>query len=501
VEGLSRGPAFNLENNGFVNTRGQKENSRMKRRRIIPVIAIIVLSFLSLSLAQQREGRKMRTLKWIIMAGFFLFMLWPVESAFAQAMEVDTDRPGMDYKNFNLPRNLPTLCEQACKEDPNCKAWTYVNPGVQGPNARCWLKSGVPSPVKNPCCVSGVIEFKLKPPVTPKAIEKPELRPLPPPIQVLFPSKSSSLKTGEIVIIKWKSDHKDVKNIAKFRIDLLDSNKTLIKELTHPMGISFSGNLSFYQYDRQIPFNIPSGKYMIKISLISPHGIDGESGLFDIQSIPHLAGTKDEMLSKESIQGMLEPPNLVKVTNIQLVSLNPIFYAKKLATVEITAEITTDSQFKLGEFSSNPKDPINYAILKPKGKLVMKLFPAKNVSGYIEVVDYDLAHDNPFFLYPKNMVMNKGKNTIKFTIHVHPSMKNTLDFDGSWWGPLTLQGTYDNKKCKKEIDLRVQAYLNFENLKKDGWGLIPHTDVTTPRDEKEAKEGYLFFQFFDLNCN
>ena len=76
----------------------------------------------------------------------------------AVAMEVDTDRPGMDYKNFDLPSPDPKLCEDACKGDPNCKAWTYVKPEIQGSNARCWLKSGVPSAVKNNCCVSGVMQ-------------------------------------------------------------------------------------------------------------------------------------------------------------------------------------------------------------------------------------------------------------------------------------------------------------------------------------------------------
>ncbi len=76
-----------------------------------------------------------------------------------QGMEVDTDRPGMDYKSFDLPSSDPRMCESACKEDSkNCKAWTYVKPGVQGPKARCWLKSGVPRPIKNASCVSGIMK-------------------------------------------------------------------------------------------------------------------------------------------------------------------------------------------------------------------------------------------------------------------------------------------------------------------------------------------------------
>jgi len=431
---------------------------------------------------------------------FILIVLFFISSSLAQTMEENTDRPGMNINNFYLPRNLPTLCMQACKDDPNCKAWTYVHPGIQGPKARCWLKSGVPAPVNSPCCVSGVREFKMSPALTPKTTDKPGLNPLSPPIQVLFPLKNSVLNTGQIVTIKWKSGSKIVTNTAKFRIDLLDSKKALIKELTNPGGISFAKNLTIYQYDRQIPLNLPNGKYLVKISLISPQGVNGESGLFDIQNVPHLAGPKGDKLNKGPLQQPSQPPPLVKVTDIKLISLNPVLYGKKLAIVEMTVEITTDRQFKLGGFSPNPKDPINNAILQPKMKLVLRLFPIKTPYDDIELVDFDLAHDNPFFSYPKNMVMNAGKNTVKFTINVHPSMQSG-DLDGSWWGPLTVRGTYDNKNCTKNIDLRVQAYLYLENIKKETKGLIPHVDVTKPRDDKEAKTGFFFFKFFDINCN
>ena len=74
----------------------------------------------------------------------------------AVGMEFKTDRPGSDYKNFDLPRASPELCRDACASDPNCRAFTYVRPRIQGPNARCWLKSGVPTAASSDCCVSGV---------------------------------------------------------------------------------------------------------------------------------------------------------------------------------------------------------------------------------------------------------------------------------------------------------------------------------------------------------
>ena len=74
----------------------------------------------------------------------------------AMGMEADTNRPGSDYRDFDLPRPAPALCQAACEREGQCKAWTYVKPGVQGPSARCWLKSQMPEPVKSDCCVSGV---------------------------------------------------------------------------------------------------------------------------------------------------------------------------------------------------------------------------------------------------------------------------------------------------------------------------------------------------------
>jgi hypothetical protein len=71
-------------------------------------------------------------------------------------MEYDTNRPGLDYKNFSLTHADPALCKQFCSEEALCKSWTYTKPSVQGVNARCWLKSGIPLPMPSACCVSGL---------------------------------------------------------------------------------------------------------------------------------------------------------------------------------------------------------------------------------------------------------------------------------------------------------------------------------------------------------
>ena len=72
------------------------------------------------------------------------------------SMERKTDRPGLDYRSFDLSEARPELCGAACADDPNCKAYTYVNPGVQGQKARCHLKSGIPNSTPSQCCVSGI---------------------------------------------------------------------------------------------------------------------------------------------------------------------------------------------------------------------------------------------------------------------------------------------------------------------------------------------------------
>jgi hypothetical protein len=70
--------------------------------------------------------------------------------------EVGFDRPGLDYRYINLASADPGLCEDACKRDSACRAYSYVLPGIQSTQARCWLKSGIPDWVPNPNVVSGI---------------------------------------------------------------------------------------------------------------------------------------------------------------------------------------------------------------------------------------------------------------------------------------------------------------------------------------------------------
>jgi hypothetical protein len=73
-----------------------------------------------------------------------------------QEVEINFDRPGNDYRSLYLPRPFHVLCKTACANDTKCKAYTYVKPGVQQRQARCYLKDKIPPAHVSDCCVSGV---------------------------------------------------------------------------------------------------------------------------------------------------------------------------------------------------------------------------------------------------------------------------------------------------------------------------------------------------------
>ncbi|MES1206815.1 MAG: PAN domain-containing protein [Pseudomonadota bacterium] len=92
--------------------------------------------------------------------------------------EMNVDRPGSDYRSFDLPAPQPEICQNQCYAEAPCVAFTYVNPGVQGPNARCWLKNSVPPPNPNGCCISGV-KVGAPPPPPPAPPPPPPPAPMP----------------------------------------------------------------------------------------------------------------------------------------------------------------------------------------------------------------------------------------------------------------------------------------------------------------------------------
>lgn len=80
----------------------------------------------------------------------------PVMPGAVPPFELDVDRPGYDFQSFDLPQPRAELCRESCLREGQCQAFTYVNQGVQGPSARCRLKSSVPPPNPSNCCISGV---------------------------------------------------------------------------------------------------------------------------------------------------------------------------------------------------------------------------------------------------------------------------------------------------------------------------------------------------------
>ena len=54
--------------------------------------------------------------------------------------EENRDLPGWDMSSLTLAQADHQLCRAACDSTTGCQAWTYVRPGRQGPNARCYLK-------------------------------------------------------------------------------------------------------------------------------------------------------------------------------------------------------------------------------------------------------------------------------------------------------------------------------------------------------------------------
>ena len=96
-----------------------------------------------------------RAIMMLIPAAMFL-AIGSTHVAAQSTFEVNVDRPGLDYRNFDLARSRPRLCQEECLDDRRCRAWTFVRPGFQGPEPRCWLKFDVPASTPSECCVSGV---------------------------------------------------------------------------------------------------------------------------------------------------------------------------------------------------------------------------------------------------------------------------------------------------------------------------------------------------------
>jgi hypothetical protein len=74
------------------------------------------------------------------------------------ALEFSIDRPGGDYRSFDVAADAAgDACKDACDGESQCRAWTYVRPGYDAPQAQCHLKDHLMPPRHKPCCISGVV--------------------------------------------------------------------------------------------------------------------------------------------------------------------------------------------------------------------------------------------------------------------------------------------------------------------------------------------------------
>ena len=157
--------------------------------------------------------------------------------------ENDTDRPGLDISHFEMnPKDDENLCAQACLNNPNCSAYTYVKAGIQGNNPVCWLKKGVPDPKSDSCCISGIRKS------TPKSIPTvvPSLAIIP---MAVIPPSMDSPPSGQNVI-----DFEDLSSSGpgegnQLVVSNQYANKGIIFNYPYPVVLDYSkgSNPSKYQ--------------------------------------------------------------------------------------------------------------------------------------------------------------------------------------------------------------------------------------------------------------
>jgi hypothetical protein len=70
-------------------------------------------------------------------------------------LEAATDRPGADYRDYEVKDADASKCALDCAGDAKCKAYTFVKP-ADGKPGRCRLKTRAAAKVASDCCVSGV---------------------------------------------------------------------------------------------------------------------------------------------------------------------------------------------------------------------------------------------------------------------------------------------------------------------------------------------------------
>ncbi|MFC3146276.1 PAN domain-containing protein [Piscinibacterium candidicorallinum] len=98
---------------------------------------------------------------------------WPAAWAGSRVVrEPQVDRPGRDFYQFVMTKPDPEICVAACMGNSRCRAFTYVRPGYQARQAKCYLKDAGTKPVANVNALSGLkIATQSPPPREPDRIE------------------------------------------------------------------------------------------------------------------------------------------------------------------------------------------------------------------------------------------------------------------------------------------------------------------------------------------
>ena len=62
---------------------------------------------------------------------------------YVAAFENGYDRPGREFIGKRSAVARAQECFQICSGNPNCVAFTWVKPNIQGPPGMCWLKGSL----------------------------------------------------------------------------------------------------------------------------------------------------------------------------------------------------------------------------------------------------------------------------------------------------------------------------------------------------------------------
>jgi hypothetical protein len=74
------------------------------------------------------------------------------------ALETSIDRPGGDYRSFDVKGGEgDEECKAACIADNKCRAWTFARRGYVGKEAHCFLKKEIKPPRRKAGFSSGVV--------------------------------------------------------------------------------------------------------------------------------------------------------------------------------------------------------------------------------------------------------------------------------------------------------------------------------------------------------